>query len=164
MPAAKFPTESRATIVLTVFVLVALLFIVGLPETPSALVMLRPVPLTAMVREVRVFDAVRAKKPFVTLSRRDVRLLVVKDIVGLPDTPSALEMANPDPDPTAMLRATILEVPAVVLRTKNPSVPRSCNCFACPDRPNVQLLSAPRVAAVAPPVIPLPVVNVSVRA
>ena len=116
-PAVKFPEASRATSVLTILLLVALLFIVGLPETPSALAMLRPVPLTAMVRDVRVFSAVRAKKPFVTLSRRAVRLLVVRVIVGLPDTPSGLEMVNPDP--TAILRAATT---ADDSRTKNPLV------------------------------------------
>jgi hypothetical protein len=79
--------------------------------------MLRPTPDTAILFADNVFDPVRVKKPVVDKSRRAVRLLVVRVIVGLPDTPSGLEMVNPDP--TAILRAATVVDDS---RTKNPLV------------------------------------------
>ncbi len=65
VPAVKLPLPSRATIVLTVFKLVALEVIVGLPETPSALDTLKPVPDTAILRAATVPEPVLTIMPFV---------------------------------------------------------------------------------------------------
>ena len=61
--AEKLPDASRATIVDAVLVAVAFDEIVGLPPMPSALVIDRPVPLTAIERVAAVPAPVRTIRP-----------------------------------------------------------------------------------------------------